>query len=251
MIYLAACLLLAGLSIGNPIVGGSKVFEGQFAFIAHITDSSNSCTGVILDQSTLLTAGHCGVSFSSFDSKGRNIPKRGITITANNVKANNQRSKSPHAVSFQVESIFLSPYYKEVPNFSNDISIWKVTVISGNVDMIPKVQLDNGYFSKVGTKLTVAGYGQTSGGKVTQGSLEMLTVSASVVDSVKCDKIYKKLSKSRSAAPGFDPSSQLCAGNLNGKQGACFGDSGGPLFYMNGRTPVIVALVSHGNGSQW
>lgn len=251
MINLAAIILFCGSSISvpapAPIVGGLTVPPKLYPFIAHITDPSSSCTGVILDQSTLLTAGHCGVTFSTSDGKG---PKRGIQIIANNVQANS-KNPSKDSVSFQVQSIIISPQFKEYPNFSNDISIWKVKVISGDLNLIPRVELDGGYFAKPSTQLTVAGFGQTQGGEATQGSPRLLSINAPVQDSTKCSNIYKDLEKTSSPPPGFDINSQLCAGDLQGNKGACFGDSGGPLFYMNGNTPVIVGIVSHGNGANW
>ena len=38
----------------------------------------------------------------------------------------------------------------------------------------------------------------------------------------------------------------LCAGDVTGPQGACKGDSGGPLFVLENRNLILSGIVSYG-----
>jgi trypsin len=81
----------------------------------------------------------------------------------------------------------------------------------------------------------VAGWGTTAeGGKVAR---MLRFVTALALDNAACKKSYPWIS-----------SGQLCAGVDGGGRDACQGDSGGPLWAVRRKDPVLVGVVSSGNG---
>jgi secreted trypsin-like serine protease len=188
---------------------------------------------------------------------GMAVPKGQFTLS---VLANRNNldltTEEEGGFEFTVGELFTHPKYVENPNFVNDVAIWKVKVVSGDISKIPSVTLDDGTYSKPGTNLTAAGWGMTSArGKM---SKQLLKITTPVSDTNECKEIYKELEKSPGKdrngeqttflPPGYDPVTSICAGDMQGVRSICHGDSGGPLYAMNNNEAVLVGLSSHANG---
>lgn len=164
--------------------------------------------------------------------------------------------QSEGGVIFNITDFYAHPEYTEQPDFKNDVAILKVQVISGRFDSFPQVLLDDGSLAKEGVNLTAAGWGMAQPrSKMNTHFLSHIT--SPVVSSQKCAEIYAFLTSmparqidgqlSIQAPPGFDQSTQICAGDMQG-EGICQGDSGGPLFGFKNNQPVLVGISSHGYG---
>jgi hypothetical protein len=173
----------------------------------------------------------------------------------------NLPAQQEDAVTFELVDFIQHPKYKEYPDFTNDVAILKVKMISGKYETFPIVEMDfDGQYTKGGQNLTAAGWGMSQArGKM--NTERMVEISAPVVDNNYCSSVYGELtkhphikldgSKGHIPPPGFDSNVAMCAGNMQGKEGICQGDSGGPLFaFKDGdkSKPVLVGISSHGYG---
>jgi hypothetical protein len=122
-----------------------------------------------------------------------------------------------------------------------------------SLSLIPKLKLDSGKFSKLKTKVITAGWGLRYTDEYLRPSNVLMEVEMPITGcGPALEAIYKK--------QGIEfESSKLCAGVFDeGKTGIFTpkfkasdfksigeGDSGGPLYYMNGDVPVLVGITSH------
>ena len=210
------------------IVGGIPVSpEFKYPWMLSLQSSrSHFCGGSLINANTMITAAHC--SQRSVSSSLRVVAHR------HNLALSDQ---AEGALVFEVKSITTHPKYTS-GNYQNDVSIWKINLISGDPATIPAgmVKFDNGTFSAPGTELEAIGWGTTSSsGPV---SKILLSVTVPVTTTEYCLKAYSNLS----------PTS-ICAGYPAGGKDTCQGDSGGPMFKTTETGQVfLVGLTSWGKG---
>ena len=217
--------LISLVFASENIVGGDQVSPPfKYPWLVSIQkNGSHFCGGVYLNESTIMTAGHCSRQ-PSLDILTVNVHRHNLSMTA----------AQENAGVFSVVEIIRHPQYNQF-SFRNDVAIWRIKAKSPSQPLNNTIIFDDGSYSKVDTSLTVAGWGyERAGGKIAQ---TLRQVQVPVVDQVKCGDSYKDL----------EPSS-ICAGFERGGKDACQGDSGGPLFLPLDSSIALVGLVSYGKG---
>lgn len=140
----------------NPsilIVGGERAEKGQFPWQIHLTMSNRrgswSCGGVIIDDSNILTAAHCG-----FDSAGDPFKARQLTVRYDGIKPRRMKKA-------KVEKIIIEPDYN-VNRTGYDIAILNlkkpIPLSAGRVEAV-SLPLQNAAELSEGESLQVSGFG--------------------------------------------------------------------------------------------
>jgi hypothetical protein len=192
--------LVAWADFGHPnLINGREALVGEFPEVVYITTGGARCTATLIGAKVLLTAAHCG--------------------------------RSGDTTSFQIgqtvysATLTRSPVYQE-GNASADHDI-AVGLIENEISGVKFASV--GGEAKVGTEITLAGYGCTTSSG-TGGNDGVLRIGENKVSSFN----------------GFDMVS-----NLQGGGALCFGDSGGPAFVKLGNTMVehhvVLGVNSKGN----
>lgn len=141
-----------------------------------------------------------------------------------------------------VRSVQVDPNYRR-PFFRGDFAVLELSADA----IVPPAVLPNPAqdtaATAVGAPVRVAGWGGTRGNGGAP-SRTLLSAAESVVKDGSCKKFYGR---------GFDVRQQVCVlGNevsRGGVNGACYGDSGGPLMADTLEGPLLVGVVS-GGGSR-
>lgn len=227
---LAAALALPSLALAaaipqrveteaDKIVGGTAASRGEFPFIVSLQTPSGDhfCGGSLLDEQTVITAGHCVEGQTAED----------INIRAGTLTFASGGSKSA------VSDISIHPKFQDI---DFDVAILRLSdAIPSSNGTIGFVTLpEAGSDPSEGEEITVAGWGTTSeGGQV---SPRLLKVSIPVVSREACQAAYSDAEITEQ---------MWCAGTEEGGKDSCQGDSGGPVVDESG---TLVGLVSWGNG---
>ncbi|KAI9290480.1 trypsin-like serine protease [Neoconidiobolus thromboides FSU 785] len=205
------------------IVGGYEV-SPKFKYpwmVSLAYGGSHSCGGTLYNGNTVISAAHCVIgSTSSWTAR----------VHRHNL---NTSESSEQGKTYKIKSRISHPSYNSNTN-AYDVSIWKLDTATGPST---GVKLDAGNYANTdNTLLKVIGWGTTSsGGNV---SPVLLEVKVPVFNAAKCKQVYSVL----------DTKTQFCAGYPEGGKDSCQGDSGGPMFIEEGTTPVLVGIVSWGEG---
>jgi secreted trypsin-like serine protease len=225
-----ACLLgLAVMSLAAPdsslgIVGGRPVPVQEAPWTVEIFQHGYpTCTGVILDATHVLTAGHC-----LFSGAGnvRQPPSQFLVVTG---VSNFRVFSSPHAQVRRVAAAHLMPGHLQTITGSN-----AVTVIAHDLAIlvVSKPLLIDKYVKPISltarplalsrSHFAVAGFGETVDGDTNNGPLEELV------------------------APHFlsfcSTSTVVCIVSSPGS--TCFGDSGAGLVVTSAPHPALVGILS-------
>ncbi|KAM8704629.1 hypothetical protein ACLKA7_009140 [Drosophila subpalustris] len=180
------------------------------------------CSGSIISELHVLTAAHCVEKMKLED-----LSVLGGTL---NWKAGGQRHK--------IVAKHVHPKYSMTPRIINDIAVLKVSPPFGlHLAEIATIQLGNS--DRIGGKVSVrlTGWGSTtsnSSGTKVPDRLQVLH--------------YQTISNEECAQKGFRVTpNEICALAAHG-QGACRGDSGGPLILSSGRQQ-LAGIVSYGSAT--
>ena len=225
--------LVAGIGIVEPavaqeqikpfnrrIVGGEKTDIRQHPWQVALQFKGNfSCGGSIIAQRWVLTAAHC---FTSPAKGGDWRAKTGATNIAT------------AGVWGEVERVIVHEDY-DPKTHANDIALIKLAVPpAGRV--IPLV--DGLATIGVGQPLEVTGWGATEEGG--GASKHLLKATVPYADTQVCN--------APSSYNGGVRDGMMCAGLREGGVDSCQGDSGGPLVWRTPDGPVLVGVVSFGEG---
>lgn len=197
--------------VKNPVSYNSQ--KSICPWLVLILGENLVCGGIILNESTILTAAHCVYD----QKKVRVFP--GVV----------DRLKLPKG--YDSAKIVVHEKY-DSENLYNDIAILKLK--------------DRIYFSKhvysinlpssspdVGQKAFVSGFGTTEDGKLSRW---LKTFQVTIEISKFCILKYGN---------DYNSNLQICAGNLFNSLDFCTGDSGGPLYFkQSGMTWVVLGIVS-------
>ncbi|KAI8905514.1 trypsin-like cysteine/serine peptidase domain-containing protein [Gorgonomyces haynaldii] len=206
------------------IVGGTVATAYKYPWLVSLqSGGSHFCGGILLNPTTVLTAGHC----SDWGSVS------GLTAKAHRQDLR-KTSSAEGGSEYKVTSIKVHPSYRSAEK-GYDVAIWKVKLTSGPGVTGYNFYFDDGSKTAAGTSLTIAGWGTTSSNGA--ASKVLLTATVPVTTAARCSKAY----------PGV-ASTSFCAGYTNGGVDTCQGDSGGPIFVQSGTSVTLAGTVSYGQG---
>jgi secreted trypsin-like serine protease len=245
LIFLLATFCFS-FDLSSKITGGDVVKSAlKYPFLVdiqktfEISDTSSilllHCMAVFLPPSSILTAAHCSYA------NGKVIgPKDLENYFVFGNRLNRSDPNSPGTVTFKVDSIIIHPLYNDT-QITYDAAIWKVSLISGSLSSFPtNLVLDSDISSKswYGKQATISGFGALFGDPQLQTEV-LLDAQVPIITNQECLPFYKEIEIH---------SSWICAGNAtvrnNTMTGTCFGDSGGPLFVINGDIVTLIGIVS-------
>lgn len=203
-------------AFGNRIVGGQLAEEGVAPYQVSIQTlwKTHICGGVILNTRWILTAGHCANGF-------------GVEVLQI-IVGTNERLK-PGQIVYPDEAIVHSMY--DIPAFyANDIGLFHLKDDIVFNERTQPVQLSTEY-PPVGATVILTGWGARGLNWAPEELLQ--TINLTVIDHGDCRRIWEDTD---SVDIGH-----LCTFTRAG-EGACNGDSGGPIMWEN----KLVGLVNWG-----
>jgi hypothetical protein len=216
------------------IVGGSDASPQEAPwFVMILTFNSavpqwefSGCSGVLLSNLHVLTAGHC--------AKGRDPANDGVFVHAYQPYWGNPNLRFHFS---KVESYTMHPDFDDGPNKSDTAIITMKNPLDledfETVDLArPSTPVQDG------DTVNVYGFGRLS--DAGDSSVQTLQrVSMPYISGTSCQEYYPD---------GDVLEDMFCAGDEDGGRDACSGDSGGPLIKQVDGTSVILGLVSWGDG---
>jgi len=221
------------------ILGGDTVSYGQYPWTAILSISGaqdTMCTGSLVSQQHVLTAGHC-------------VQVKGVQVEVVLGELDfMNRLEGQEILQFTAVKIFLHPDYRgsvgvsdQAPRYDLAILLLDRPVQSSVI--IPVCLPPPGMVIRQGTMATVAGWGRTSSFTTSSSTTSSSSLQAAQVMVLTREECVNQ--------PGSSPplNDQLCAGVSGARQGPCPGDSGGPLLVPGqggGGDWVVVGVVSHG-----
>lgn len=218
------------------IVGGSRVPDGKYSFIAflavHTNRSTWYCAGTVIAPDKVLTAAHCVTG-----SRNHVVGPKAYRV----VVGRTDRTARGGRV-MRVDNVYRHPAYKSGSTW-NDVAILDLKGdVPAGVEPLGLAGLPpsgSNSLETTGRPAIVAGWGITEQGR---GVDRMREATLAVVDRDECAKDLVK----------YDDlgSSELCAAAP--KMDTCQGDSGGPLFVDQGGSAVArfvqIGVTSWGIG---
>ncbi|MCN4145267.1 MAG: serine protease [Thiohalomonas sp.] len=207
------------------IIGGIKVHidKEKWKFIASMKwDNNHYCGASLISERWVLTAAHCW--FNTNSEPYEILAEDRIALGSYNLNLQ---------TDYKIKSLVIHPDYDH-DTFDSDLAIFELKT---PVDGIQPAILDRSTPLEGGLESWVAGWGIT-GHETVQDDLpvDLIEVMVPIMSKEACDDIYGT----------SITSSMFCAGYVDTRRDACYGDSGGPLIiYKNGHW-VQLAVVSWG-----
>ena len=225
VLAVSCAALGATASPSLAIVGGHDAAAGAYPSVAEITfGQSFLCTGTLISPTWVLTAGHCGSMTGAAVASPASWPAPLIDVRIGSNKSG-QGEKVP------VSRAVVEPNY--LANSGYDITLLQLSRASTKA---PTKVANDGAIWSPGTLETIAGWGTTSEGGDTPGTLQEAQVP--ITTDAYCGGAYSD----------FDPQTMVCAGFPQGGVDTCQGDSGGPLFGGSGTGLRVDGSTSFGEG---
>ncbi|CAL4202489.1 unnamed protein product, partial [Meganyctiphanes norvegica] len=211
------------------IVNGQETEVLEYPWQAGIVSYSGSrtwCGGSLINSKWVLTAAHC--------TDGASPSQIQVLLGEHTIYTTDGTEQR-----FDVSQVINHPSYITNPwNNGHDISLLE---LSGEVDFsitqIRPICLPSTQDLFVGAQATVTGFGRTSA--TADQSLVLMEVDIPVVSNYQCQQTY--------GTDSIDDT-MVCAGEGAGN-GACMGDSGGPLITPVGDHHVQIGVVSFGSSN--
>jgi secreted trypsin-like serine protease len=228
-------------SVSPMIVGGTAVPNGKYPFMVALLDRRDPggafqeqfCGGTLIDKDSVLTAAHC-----FFRNRGIFQARIKLVVVVGRTGLNQNRGQL-RSVPFS--NRFIHPRFDR--NKGGDVYDAAVLKLSRPVKGIKPIKLATARqndLEKPGRILTAAGWGsvRSKPQSVEDHPKRMREVSVPVVSDTRAKRAYQSLGLR------YLPSLQVAAGKKG--KGACFGDSGGPLFDSGSSTQVGVTSYAAG-----
>ena len=208
------------------IINGQPAAKGEAPFIVSLKSGSHFCGGSIIDEHWVLTAAHCLI-YNSF-----------------NVVAGLQNRNDESTV--QIRNVPSKAYQFVHEKYSggvgpNDIGLIYIAepfnlnaLARDGSAPVAKINLPSGKYEQTG-KGKLYGWGRDNSGAL-PNALQVLD--ADIIDYSAC----------KAALPSNSPldTVNICSYTANTADGACNGDSGGPLIRRTGGGAEVVGIVSWG-----
>ncbi|XP_043679848.1 transmembrane protease serine 9-like [Vespula pensylvanica] len=218
---------VCGIGRKTRIVGGNKTSVFEYPWLVSMSKQGIFyCAGSLITRRHILTAAHC---LEGFETKSIKL-----------VIADSDRTKlASTAIVRRIKSVTIHEEFHTY-NFNNDIAI---------IEMDRPVSLDSivrtaclpedKAIDYTGAMATVVGWGRTGENKPV--SDELRKVNVPILSQEECDQAgYQKNRLT---------DNMFCAGYLDGKRDACFGDSGGPLHVKGSYGHLeVIGIISWGRG---
>ncbi|XP_008193161.1 chymotrypsin-like proteinase 5B precursor isoform X1 [Tribolium castaneum] len=209
------------INSGWRVVGGSTAKPGQFPFIISLRAGGNShiCGGSIIAKDWVVTAAHCVA---------------GGQPPAYTVVAGSNQLDSPNATRIAVQKIIVHPDWN--PSLiTNDVALLKLATPIRESEFIQIISLESQNVDAV-RNCTLIGWGRTSYPGSIPNDLQFL------------DLVSLPFTECKDRWASINPvyPTEICTFTKSG-EGACHGDSGGPLIDETKKNPVLIALVSWGS----
>jgi secreted trypsin-like serine protease len=210
------------------IVGGAPAPAGTWPSTAFLygeyRDAPFGCTGSVVAPQWIVTAAHC-----AYGAPGVYADRMRAVLNAKDYT-------DPAGEVIGIDRLVVAPGYDAATD-RNDIAMFHLVqpTTAPAIRLAIKPELA-GYVSFIDVP-NAAGWGRTD---------VKSTVSTTVLQQAYL-RVWKADECRNRPIPGFDASTQVCAGT-EGKAGACHGDSGGPLvaFDRATREPVLWGVTSYG-----
>lgn len=222
---------------GSAIVHGSPVDISRFPWLGVILNDEYSplgaaapeqvrqyCGATLVAPAVVLTAAHCFT-----DEHGRQLSPAPFHVVFGR-----SRLDTPGGQTVEVSEVIRDPEY-DPGTYAHDVAL---LVLSRAVDIAPAQLAGMSTQLREGQKATIVGWGVTDENGV-ESSSQLLGARVPVWSNVRCYRAYDI---------SHEPALQLCAARRRGGVDTCYGDSGGPIIYKQGGAPVILGVVSFGNG---
>lgn len=237
---LALLALVASVVVAAPanaqtdrVVGGSNTNISEAPWqIALLFDGYFGCGGSILDESTVITAGHCVVR----ESPSILTVRAGVS---NRLSFNGQDRG--------VSEIIFHPLYSEGSFYDNfDVAILKLSqplTFNSQVQPIKVAKRTQPGLIAPGKAAVTSGWGLLSfTGSTLPVTLQSVTMP--IVSDAACNQQLTTLTP---FSVQIVNGTMVCAGGLASGVDSCSGDSGGPLVTRDGAgNPYLVGVVSWG-----
>lgn len=230
---LSTALAVLGAALGfatapaGAVVGGTDAAAGEYPAVAEVTYGPFLCTGTLIDPATVLTAGHC----SSITGAVIGTP---VTWPAQLIDVRIGSNKPGKGERVPVSSVVAHENYLATSGY--DISLLRLARASSKAPAKVAGAGERAIW-KAGTKETIVGWGATSEGGPTPGTLQKAQVP--ITTDAYCAGAYSD----------FDAGTMVCAGYPQGGVDTCQGDSGGPMFGRNDAGALrVVGSTSFGEG---
>jgi len=243
-----------GRGVGPLIVGGDSVAISDVPWQASILQAhldpadddgffDQFCGGAVIAATWIVTAAHC-----VFDVDGIALRPADIEVASGYA----QLSAVPSFARRAVARIVVHPDY-DPAGFDVDIALLElssaVPLADGTVEVIDVFdEVIRGSGPAAGTSVQVSGWGCTA----LLGPFDDCPgdAYADELQAVDLQVINDPDSTLCGAVTGVNAATMICAGrsDLSGGQDSCVGDSGGPLVAGADSDPVLVGLVSWGEG---
>lgn len=222
----------------DRIVGGLDAIPNSWPWIVQLSYNYYGskyifqCSGTIINENTVLTAGHCCHNWASASRIRGTVGQHRIGLT--------------DAGEFHIdfEEKFKHPEYRQ-GTLENDLCMLKT---KGSIKLqlpsiaavaapacLPDLTEER---PSIGTHCWAAGWGRVS----------FKGQTANILQEVNLPLISDAVCKTTDNERYFKPDSMFCAGWLEGERDACTGDSGGPLICAENGKPVLRGITSWGLG---
>ncbi|XP_053973135.1 transmembrane protease serine 9-like [Hylaeus volcanicus] len=209
------------------IVGGNVASVYEYPWMVSMSKQGTFyCAGSLITRRHVLTAAHCMAGFD----------RRGIKLV---LADSNRPNLNKDAVVRRIKSVTIHENFHAY-TYNNDIAIIEMDrPVDVNGIVRTACLPEDKAIDYTGATATVVGWGRT--GEDEPVSDELRKVNLPILSQEECDE--SGYQKNRITENMF------CAGYLDGKLDACFGDSGGPLHVKGTYGHLeVVGIISWGRG---